>query len=320
MLRAPLRDLAARLDGRVPLPEALARFADDVDDPAADLVVAALTLNARQRAGGLDRILTSLAASSRAELEMRRKVELERRGLRRQAQRIAGRGHRFRGPAGNVRSRLGRAVLDAGGPAGAGAADGVVRGGVRADAVPGRRASLQPRFLTSAEAVTEIASYKPGWSDRPRSGGARSEVIAFMIAIGCLAAAALRCTPTAWRCRHGPTWSPASGDGTHARARASRVQRIGAPAGPDSPSERAVRWVAEQLSRRTRDLSRLNQDLAITGTTLEAHLSKTLDLGRRGAPGGPIVDLGHCSTSLARSAPVGGSGPLLGIALAAAWW
>ena len=90
LLRPPLRDLAARLDGRVPLPEALARFANDVDDPAADLVVAALTLNARQRAGGLDRILTSLAASSRAELEMRRKVELERRSLRRQASRIAG--------------------------------------------------------------------------------------------------------------------------------------------------------------------------------------------------------------------------------------
>ena len=84
-----MRELAARLDGRVPLPEALARFADDVDDPAADMVVAALSLNARQRAGGLERILTSLAASSRTELEMRRKVELERRALRRQAQRIA---------------------------------------------------------------------------------------------------------------------------------------------------------------------------------------------------------------------------------------
>ena len=89
LLRAPVRELAARLDGRVPLPEALARFADDVDDPAADMVVAALSLNARQRAGGLERILTSLAASSRAELEMRRKVEMERRSLRRQAQRIA---------------------------------------------------------------------------------------------------------------------------------------------------------------------------------------------------------------------------------------
>jgi tight adherence protein B len=89
LLRAPVRELAARLDGRVPLPEALARFAEQVDDPAADMVVAALSLNARQRAGGLERILTSLAASSRAELEMRRKVELERRALRRQAQRIA---------------------------------------------------------------------------------------------------------------------------------------------------------------------------------------------------------------------------------------
>lgn len=89
LLRTPVRELAARLDGRVPLPEALARFADDVDDTAADLVVAALSLNAKQRAGGLERILTSLAASSRAELEMRRKVEHERRALRRQARRIA---------------------------------------------------------------------------------------------------------------------------------------------------------------------------------------------------------------------------------------
>lgn len=89
LLRGPVRELAARLDGRVPLPEALARFADDVDDPAADMVVAALSLNARQRAGGLDRILSALAASSRAELEMRRKVEHERQLLRRQAQRIA---------------------------------------------------------------------------------------------------------------------------------------------------------------------------------------------------------------------------------------
>jgi len=88
LLRAPVRELAARLDGRVPLPEALARFADDVEDPAADMVVAALSLNARQRSGGLERILTALAESARDELEMRRTVELERRALRRQAQRI----------------------------------------------------------------------------------------------------------------------------------------------------------------------------------------------------------------------------------------
>ena len=38
LLRAPVRELAARLEGRVPLPEALTRFAEDLHDPAADLV------------------------------------------------------------------------------------------------------------------------------------------------------------------------------------------------------------------------------------------------------------------------------------------
>jgi Flp pilus assembly protein TadB len=160
LLARPLRELAARLDGRVPLPEALARFADDVHDPAADLVVAALTLNARQRAGGLDRILTSLAASSRAELEMRRKVELERRGLRRQAQRIAGAVTGFavlqaffaRGwvtPYSTVTGQLVLAVLMA----------IFVGAFVRMRALAA--SEPEPRFLTSPDAVTEIASYKP---------------------------------------------------------------------------------------------------------------------------------------------------------------
>ena len=160
LLQRPLRDLAARLDGRVPLPEALVRFADDVADPAADLVVAALALNARQRAGGLDRILTALAASARSELEMRRKVELERRGLRRQAQRIA---------ASVVGFALLQAVFARGWVAPYGTAVGqlvlillmalflaaFIRMRALADSKP------EPRFLTSAEQVTEIASYKP---------------------------------------------------------------------------------------------------------------------------------------------------------------
>lgn len=160
LLQRSLRDLSARLDGRVPLPEALARFADDVDDPAADLVVAALTLNARQRAGGLDRILTSLATSSRAELEMRRKVELERQGLRRQAQRIAGAVTGFallqalfaRGWVAPYSTPVGQLVL-------VGLMGLFVAAFVRmrslADSEP------PPRFLTSASAVTDIASYKP---------------------------------------------------------------------------------------------------------------------------------------------------------------
>lgn len=160
LLRKPVRDLAARLDGRVPLPEALVRFADDVDDPAADMVVAALTLNARQRAGGLDRILTSLAASSRAELEMRRKVELERRALRRQAQRIGGAVTGFailqaifaRGWVAPYSTVVGQMVL------------GVLLAAFVAAFVRMRSLAAsdpEPRFLTAPDKVTEIASYKP---------------------------------------------------------------------------------------------------------------------------------------------------------------
>lgn len=160
LLLGPLRDLTARLDGRVPLPEALARFADDLDDPAADMVVAALSLNARQRAGGLERILTELAASSRAELEMRRKVEHQRRSVRRQSQQIAGAGvgfvllqaafaHSWVAPYSTV---TGQIVL-------------LVIGGLFVGAFARMRALAEPetpeRFLTAAEEITEIASYKP---------------------------------------------------------------------------------------------------------------------------------------------------------------
>ncbi len=173
LLRRPLRELAARLDGRVPLPEALARFADDLDDPAADLVVAALSLNARQRAGGLDRILTSLAASSRAELEMRRTVELERRSLRRQAHRIAGAVTGFailqavfaRGwvaPYSSLSGQLVLAVLMA----------LFLAAFVRMRSLASTEA--EPRFLTAPGAVTEIASYKPRLVAGPLPGAGRS--------------------------------------------------------------------------------------------------------------------------------------------------
>lgn len=160
LLRKPLRDLSARLAGRVPLPEALARFADDLDDPAGDMVVAALSLNARQRAGGLQRILTALATSARSELEMRRKVEHERRALRGQAQKIAGlvvgfvvlqaifaRGwvEPYSTPAGQLALSVFIAIFLA----------AFMRMRSLANSRP------PARFLTSADAVTEVASYKP---------------------------------------------------------------------------------------------------------------------------------------------------------------
>src|SRR5262249_51402635 len=49
VLRQPLAMLVDRLRTRDPLPDALVKFADDLDDPSADLIVAALVLNARLR-------------------------------------------------------------------------------------------------------------------------------------------------------------------------------------------------------------------------------------------------------------------------------
>ncbi|MDP9820657.1 type II secretion system F family protein [Nocardioides massiliensis] len=78
--------LADRLRVRTPLPVALQRFADDLDDASADLIVAALILNARLRGPGLRDVLSSLAESAREELEMRRRVSASRASTRRSVQ------------------------------------------------------------------------------------------------------------------------------------------------------------------------------------------------------------------------------------------
>jgi tight adherence protein B len=160
LLERPLRNLVHRLGARVPLPEALTLFADEVDDPGADMVVAALSLNARQRAGSLSRVLTSLAASTRAELEVRRKVLNERNSLRRQSQQVAGLLLAF--AAGTVVLAPGW-VAPYGTPVGQlilaviAAAYLALMMRLRTLAAPER----QPRFLGDADAVTEMASYKP---------------------------------------------------------------------------------------------------------------------------------------------------------------
>lgn len=83
VLRPPLNLLVDRLRIREPLPDALLAFAEDLDDPSADTVVAALVLNARLRGPGLRDVLTALAISTREELDMRRRVEASRRSVRR---------------------------------------------------------------------------------------------------------------------------------------------------------------------------------------------------------------------------------------------
>jgi Flp pilus assembly protein TadB len=82
VLQPPLRTLVDRLHTRMPMPEALRRFADDLDDPSADLVIGALILNAKLRGPGLRDMLGALSTSARAELDMRRRVEAERRTTR----------------------------------------------------------------------------------------------------------------------------------------------------------------------------------------------------------------------------------------------
>lgn len=89
-IRSALNLLVDRLRIREPLPSALMRFADDLDDPSADLIVGSLVLNARLRGPGLRDVLTALAASAREELDMRRRIEASRRSTRRSVQIVVG--------------------------------------------------------------------------------------------------------------------------------------------------------------------------------------------------------------------------------------
>ncbi len=86
VLQPQLRRLSGMIRARVPLPQALAVFADDLDDASADLVLAALILNSRLRGPGLVATLSTLVISARDELDMRRRIEAGRRALRRAAQ------------------------------------------------------------------------------------------------------------------------------------------------------------------------------------------------------------------------------------------
>lgn len=86
VIRPQLNLLVDRLRVREPLPEALQKFADDLDDASADMIVASLVLNARLRGPGLRDVLTALARSTRNELDMRRRVDASRAGIRRSVQ------------------------------------------------------------------------------------------------------------------------------------------------------------------------------------------------------------------------------------------
>ena len=85
-IRPTLILLADRMRMRVPLGVALRQFADELDNPTADLIVSALIMNARLRGPGLRHLLGALADTARAELDMRQRIAASRAGTRRSAQ------------------------------------------------------------------------------------------------------------------------------------------------------------------------------------------------------------------------------------------
>ncbi len=77
----PVRRLARRA-GRMPLPEALRVFADEVDDPLADKLTVALTAAASSGAGDLSGLLGKLADSAQQEARMLLRVQVSRTSIR----------------------------------------------------------------------------------------------------------------------------------------------------------------------------------------------------------------------------------------------
>ncbi len=83
---APIRECVNRLAGRlstgVNLGDALEEFADDLNDPSADVVVSALILATSARVQKLVDLLSALADSTRDEISMRLRVEASRAAAR----------------------------------------------------------------------------------------------------------------------------------------------------------------------------------------------------------------------------------------------
>lgn len=71
-------DLAARLESGERLPNALRQLAQDLGDPTADLVIAALVLASGHEARRTSPLLGELAATARAQVEMHQRIDANR--------------------------------------------------------------------------------------------------------------------------------------------------------------------------------------------------------------------------------------------------
>jgi tight adherence protein C len=113
-------------------------------------------------------------------------------------------------------------------------------------------------------------------------------MISFMVAAGLLAAALLHAYRLAVPPRADLAGAVRRWDA--ARARETRIQRIGAPRAT-TLGGRVQGWLSEQVLRRTKDGKGLTQDLAVTGGTVEQYVGKTTTLALLGFFG-PLVILG----------------------------
>lgn len=113
-------------------------------------------------------------------------------------------------------------------------------------------------------------------------------MIPFMVAAGLLAAALLHAYRLAVPPRADLAGAVRRWDS--ARARETRIQRIGAPR-VTTIGGKAQGWLSEQVLRRAKDGKGLTQDLAVTGGTVEQYVGKTTTLVLLGFFG-PVVILG----------------------------
>jgi len=89
-IRDQVSDLVARLDAGDRLGPALRRFADELADPTADLVVAALVLAVEHQARNLTELLSSLAAAAREQAGLRLRIAAGRSRTRTSVRVIVG--------------------------------------------------------------------------------------------------------------------------------------------------------------------------------------------------------------------------------------
>jgi tight adherence protein C len=137
-------------------------------------------------------------------------------------------------------------------------------------------------------------------------------VIAFMIAAGAVAVAVLHAyrlavPPRADLVRAVHRWDSS-------RARSTRIQRIGATV-ETTLSQRIRGRLADAMLRHGRDTQGLTRDLAVTGTSLEDHLAKTLTLAVIGFVGPTAILLFFDFIGLGLPVVFG---PIAGLALASA--